>query len=126
MIGKLVFFQCLENFNVLMRVPDIILGSCDEVINLKLYCCSQKDIMENLVCGDVLVAVRVLSKTEIVSTTGRLKPFCYLTTTRETQLYKFDGQLSPALIKEHPFYKCSLFLKVIEVSGFSSSQVYYD
>lgn len=93
---------------------------------MKLYCCSQKDVIQNLVCGDVLVAVRVLSKTEMVSTTGRLKSFCYLTTTRETQLYRFDGQLSPALVKEYPFYKCSLFLKVIEVSVFFSSQVCYD
>lgn len=130
MIGKLAFFfsvlKITLDFNILMREADIFLGSCDEVIHLKLYCCSQKDVMENLVCGDVLVAVRVLSKTEMVSTTGRLKSYYYLTTTRETQLYKFNGQLSPSLVKEQPFYKCSLFLKVIEVSAFSSSHFYYD
>lgn len=54
-------------------------------IILHLYACSQPEVFESIAAGNVLVCARMLLKIEAQD--SKHQRFCFLTTTRESQLY---------------------------------------
>lgn len=91
-------------------------GSTSTDMKFKLYACSQNNITEYLACGDIFVAARVLYKFDIIYHGEHFRRFFYLTSTRETQLYRFTKDWEFTDQKIYPFAKCESFLKVIKKS----------
>ena len=94
-----------------------LLGSCKNDIYLKFYCCSQLQVSEELSCGDILVATKLLFKNMFVEAKEKLQKYVYLTTTRETQLYHIEQNWNIDSVKKYPFSKCKLFLELLQVKS---------
>ena len=61
------------------------LGTSSKPIILHIYACSQPEVFDSIAPGKVLVCARMLLKIEVQD--SRHQRFCFLTTTRESQLY---------------------------------------
>ena len=93
-----------------------ITGSCNRNVKIKLYACSQPDIIKNIKLGDVFVGARMLYKLECYSWKGKHRRCSYLTTTRESQLYRINKPWTMEEIKLLSFYKYKEFLDILKVT----------
>lgn len=76
----------------------LLLGTTTLPIILQLYASSQPEAFDSISAGKVLVCARMLLKIE--SQDSKHRKFCFLTTTRETQLYVLK---QPSDAKNKPF-----------------------
>ena len=77
-------------------------------IILHLYACSQPEVFESIAPGKVLICARMLLKIEAQDSKHR--KFCFLTTTRESQLYVLK---QPSDVNGKPFTGSEAVNKVI-------------
>lgn len=77
-------------------------------IILHLYACSQPEVFDSIAPGKVLVCARMLLKIEAQD--SKHKKFCFLTTTRESQLYVLK---QPSDVNGKPFIGSDAVNKVI-------------
>ena len=77
-------------------------------IILHLYACSQPEVFDSIAPGKVLVCARMLLKIEAQD--SKHPKFCFLTTTRESQLYVLK---KPSDANEKPFTGCDTVNEVI-------------
>ncbi|XP_065651073.1 RPA-related protein RADX isoform X1 [Hydra vulgaris] len=81
-------------------------------IEVKLYFCSQSNLMDSLMIGNIFIGTRLLCKIDVIEIGGKQNQYSYFTSTKESQFYKFDKDWKCEDLMDLPFSYCS---EVIDV-----------